>query len=89
MAEDAFDGKAYARTLSGKPGVYRMLDQQGEILYVGKARHLKHRVSSYFRGSGQSAKTLAMLALTRSMEVTVVDTEIESLLLEYNLIKQH
>ena len=89
MAEDIFDGKAYARTLSGHPGVYRMLDQQGEILYVGKARHLNKRVSSYFRGSGQSAKTQAMLALTRSMEVTVVDTETEALLLEYNLIKQH
>jgi excinuclease ABC subunit C len=89
LAEESFDGKEYARALSGRPGVYRMLDQQGEILYVGKARNLKNRVSSYFRSSGQSAKTLAMLALTRSMEVTAVDTETEALLLEYNLIKQH
>jgi len=59
------------------------------VLYVGKARNLKNRVSSYFRGSGQSAKTMAMLNLTRSMEVTVTDTETEALLLEYNLIKQH
>ena len=89
MAEDTFDGKAYAGTLSGRPGVYRMLDEAGVVLYVGKARNLKNRVSSYFRGSGQSAKTMAMLNLTRSMEVTVTDTETEALLLEYNLIKQH
>ena len=89
MAEDTFDGKAYARSLSGRPGVYRMLDEAGDVLYVGKARNLKNRVSSYFRGSGQSAKTMAMLNLTRSMEVTVTDTETEALLLEYNLIKQH
>lgn len=89
MAEDRFDGKAYAGTLSGRPGVYRMLDEVGVVLYVGKARNLKNRVSSYFRGSGQSAKTMAMLNLTRSMEVTVTDTETEALLLEYNLIKQH
>lgn len=89
MAEDTFDGKAYARSLSGRPGVYRMLDEAGVVLYVGKARNLKNRVSSYFRGSGQSAKTMAMLNLTRSMEVTVTDTETEALLLEYNLIKQH
>lgn len=89
MAEDRFDGKAYAGTLSGRPGVYRMLDEAGVVLYVGKARNLKNRVSSYFRGSGQSAKTMAMLNLTRSMEVTVTDTETEALLLEYNLIKQH
>jgi len=66
-----------------------MLDEAGVVLYVGKARNLKNRVSSYFRGSGQSAKTMAMLNLTRSMEVTVTDTETEALLLEYNLIKQH
>jgi len=89
LAEDTFDGKAYARSLSGRPGVYRMLDGAGDVLYVGKARNLKNRVSSYFRGSGQSAKTMAMLNLTRSMEVTVTDTETEALLLEYNLIKQH
>jgi excinuclease ABC subunit C len=89
LAEDTFDGKAYAGTLSGRPGVYRMLDEAGVVLYVGKARNLKNRVSSYFRGSGQSAKTMAMLNLTRSMEVTVTDTETEALLLEYNLIKQH
>jgi excinuclease ABC subunit C len=89
VAEEMFDGKEFARSLGGRPGVYRMLDQQGEILYVGKARNLKNRVGSYFRGSGQSAKTRAMLALTRSMEVTAVDTETEALLLEYNLIKQH
>jgi excinuclease ABC subunit C len=89
LAEDRFDGKAYAGTLSGRPGVYRMLDEAGVVLYVGKARNLKNRVSSYFRGSGQSAKTMAMLNLTRSMEVTVTDTETEALLLEYNLIKQH
>lgn len=89
MTGDSFDGKQFARHLTGMPGVYRMLDAQGQVLYVGKARNLKNRVSSYFRSSGQSAKTRAMLALTRDMEVTVTDTETEALLLEYNLIKQH
>jgi excinuclease ABC subunit C len=84
-----FDIKTFLGSLPAKPGVYRMLDQAGGILYVGKARHLKNRVSSYFRGRGHADKTQAMLAQVASVEVTVTASETEALLLEYNLIKQH
>jgi excinuclease ABC subunit C len=66
-----------------------MLGEQGEILYVGKARNLKNRLSSYFTGKAQTAKTMAMVAQIAAVEVTVTATETEALLLEYNLIKQH
>jgi excinuclease ABC subunit C len=66
-----------------------MLDADGGILYVGKARHLKNRVSSYFHGRAHSDKTLALLNLVASLEVTVTASETEALLLEYNLIKRH
>jgi len=86
---DGFDGKGFARRLTQRPGVYRMLNAEGEILYVGKARNLAKRVASYFGRNEQSPKTRAMLRLVRDMEVTVTATETEALLLEYNLIKQH
>ena len=66
-----------------------MLDREGVILYVGKARHLKNRVTSYFRGRAHADRTQAMLAQVASVEVTVTASETEALLLEYNLIKQH
>jgi len=84
-----FDIKSFLAALPTKPGVYRMLDRDGGILYVGKARHLRNRVSSYFRGRGHADKTQAMLAQVASVEVTVTASETEALLLEYNLIKQH
>ena len=84
-----FDIKTFLASLPTKPGVYRMLDRDGGILYVGKARHLRNRVSSYFRGRGHADKTQAMLAQAASVEVTVTASETEALLLEYNLIKQH
>jgi excinuclease ABC subunit C len=84
-----FDAKSFLAALPAKPGVYRMLAADGAILYVGKARHLKNRVSSYFRGRGHSEKTQAMLAQVARVEVTVTASETEALLLEYNLIKQH
>jgi excinuclease ABC subunit C len=85
----AFDLPAFLKSLPTKPGIYRMLDVMGAILYVGKARHLKNRVTSYFRGRAHSDKTLALLAQVASVEVTVTASETEALLLEYNLIKQH
>jgi excinuclease ABC subunit C len=85
----AFDVKSFLASLPTKPGVYRMLDREGGILYVGKARHLKNRVTSYFRGRVHADKTQAMLAQVASVEVTVTASETEALLLEYNLIKQH
>ncbi len=84
-----FDSKAFLATLTTRPGVYRMLDAAGQILYVGKARNLRKRVASYFSAKPHSAKTMAMVAQIHSMEVTVTASEIEALLLECNLIKKH
>ena len=84
-----FDRKSFLASLPTKPGVYRMLDGEGKILYVGKARHLRHRVSSYFKGRAHGERTLAMVGQVGSVEVTVTASETEALLLEYNLIKQH
>ncbi len=84
----AFDHKAFLKTLTSCPGVYRMLDPAGNVLYVGKAGDLRKRVSSYFRKSGLSAKTQALMAQVVDIQVTVTHTEAEALLLESNLIKQ-
>jgi excinuclease ABC subunit C len=76
--------------LTHRPGVYRMLDAAGTVIYVGKARDLKRRVTSYFQGSrAHDAKTIAMLRGIAGIEVTVTRTEVEALMLEYNLIKEH
>lgn len=85
----AFDAQSFVAALSTHPGVYRMLDANGEILYVGKARNLKNRVGSYFAGKPHSAKTMAMLQQVANIEVTVTASDTEALLLEYNLIKKH
>ena len=84
-----FDLQSFLTALPTKPGVYRMLDKDGEILYVGKARHLRNRVSSYFHGRVHADKTMAMLAQVARVEITVTASETEALLLEFNLIKQH
>lgn len=84
-----FDAKAFLKTLSTRPGVYRMLDADGTILYVGKAGSLRKRVASYFRSSGLSAKTRALVEQVADIGITVTHTEGEALLLESNLIKQH
>ncbi|MBU3031785.1 excinuclease ABC subunit UvrC [Paracoccus marinaquae] len=78
----------YLRTLDGSPGVYRMLDGQGAVLYVGKARDLRARVSNYARPSGHSARIARMIRETASMMFLTTRTETEALLLEQNLIKQ-
>ena len=84
-----FDSKAFVDSLPARPGVYRMLDAQGEILYVGKARSLRSRVASYFQPSNVQPKVQALIAKTASMEVTIANSDTEALLLEYNLIKKH
>ena len=86
---NTFDHKGFLATLTSRPGVYRMLDAQGGVLYVGKARNLKLRVGSYFRASGLSTKTLALVEKIAAMEVTVTNSETEALLLEQSLIKAH
>ncbi|MDY6814081.1 MAG: excinuclease ABC subunit UvrC [Pseudomonadota bacterium] len=72
-----------------RPGVYRMLDTRGQILYVGKARNLKSRVASYFRDDLADPKTRALVQRIAEVSVTVTHTEAEALLLESNLIKAH
>ena len=88
MTED-FDLQSFLKTLTHRPGVYRMLDEKHKVLYVGKARDLKKRVSTYFQKSVNEAKTAAMVAQVAKVEVTVTNTEAEALLLEHTLIKQH
>ncbi|MBD3803027.1 MAG: excinuclease ABC subunit UvrC [Thioclava sp.] len=78
----------YLKRLDGSPGVYRMLNAKGEVLYVGKARNLKARVSNYARPSGHSARIARMIFETASMMFLTTRTETEALLLEQNLIKQ-
>jgi excinuclease ABC subunit C len=78
----------YLRGLDGSPGVYRMLNAASEVLYVGKARNLKTRVSNYARPSGHSGRIARMIHETASMMFLTTRTELEALLLEQNLIKQ-
>ncbi len=84
-----FDPAAFAAGLTHRPGVYRMLDAAGRVIYAGKARDLKRRVASYFSGKATDAKTMALVRAVSGIEVTVTRTEAEALLLEYNLIKAH
>ena len=80
--------QAYLKSLDGSPGVYRMLNTKGEVLYVGKARNLRARVTNYARTAGHSARIAKMVFETASMMFLTTRTETEALLLEQNLIKQ-
>ncbi len=88
MSETAFDIEEFLKSLTKKPGVYRMIGAEGVVLYVGKARNLKSRVTSYFRASGLQARTMAMVARIEEIEITVTRSETEALLLEQSLIKE-
>jgi excinuclease ABC subunit C len=83
----AFDGKEFVRTLTTSPGVYRMLNAHGELLYVGKAGSLKKRVGSYFLKPRMEPRIAAMVSQIANIEVTLTRTEAEALLLESQLIK--
>jgi excinuclease ABC subunit C len=84
-----FDSKAFIKRLPSRPGVYRMFDEEEGILYVGKAKNLKNRVSSYFRSSALDSKTMALVSKIQKIETTVTGSETEALLLEQSLIKEY
>ena len=88
MAE-VFDSKAFLKTLTHRPGCYRMLNAEGDVLYVGKAKDLKKRVATYFGSKAHHPKTQALMNVTERVDFTVTQTELEALILEYNLIKLH
>jgi len=88
-AEMPFDPKSFVDSLPARPGVYRMLDAHGEVLYAGKARNLRSRVGSYFQPSNVQPKIQALISKTANMEVTITNSDTEALLLEFNLIKKH
>lgn len=83
-----FDSEHFLKTLTQKPGVYQMLDHRGVCIYVGKAKNLKKRVSSYFNKTDKDAKKKLMLSYVQQIEIVVTHTEGEALLLENQLIKK-
>lgn len=85
----AFDAQSLLKSMTQRPGIYQMMDAEGTVLYVGKAKNLKNRVGSYFRKSGLSTKTIALVKRIAQIDVTVTETETEALILEHNLIKQY
>ncbi|MEW6165991.1 MAG: excinuclease ABC subunit UvrC [Pseudomonadota bacterium] len=88
MADTPFDSKAFLATLTDAPGVYRMLAADGAVLYVGKAKHLRKRVASYFQKGGHSPRIALMLRQVAGMETTATRSEAEALILENTLIKK-
>lgn len=85
-----FDAKPFLKSLTTRPGVYCMQDENGQVIYVGKAKNLKNRVSSYFvKSKTDSPKTRVMVKQIENIEVTVTHTENEALILENNLIKSY
>ncbi|TDB44086.1 excinuclease ABC subunit UvrC [Photorhabdus khanii] len=84
---EQFDSKVFLKTVTSQPGVYRMYDTLGTVIYVGKAKDLKKRLSSYFRAQVASRKTESLVRSIAQIDVTVTHTETEALLLEHNYIK--
>ena len=87
--KDQFDIDAFLKQLTERPGVYRMINAKGVIIYVGKAKNLKRRVSSYFKKQHDEIKTAKMVTQIERVEVTVTDTDSEAFILENTLIKRH
>ena len=87
--EKSFDPQAFLKTVTHQPGVYRMYDATGVVIYVGKAKDLKKRLSSYFRTNVAGEKTRALVKNICNVDVTVTHTETEALILEHNYIKQY
>ncbi len=88
-ADPLFDPQDFLKTVPHKPGVYRMLGKAGEILYIGKAKDLRNRLASYFRGTIANSRIFSMVRQICKIEITLTATEAEALLLESNLIKQY
>ncbi|KMW74883.1 excinuclease ABC subunit C [Photorhabdus luminescens subsp. luminescens] len=84
---EQFDSKTFLQTVTSQPGVYRMYDASGTVIYVGKAKDLKKRLASYFRAQVASRKTESLVKNIVQIDVTVTHTETEALLLEHNYIK--
>lgn len=84
---EQFEPKAFLKTVTNQPGVYRMYDAGETVIYVGKAKDLKKRLASYFRENVGSRKTEQLVKQIASIDVTVTHTETEALLLEHNYIK--
>src|SRR5690606_37290885 len=89
MTGTPFDASAFLKAVTAKPGVYRMFDAEGQLLYVGKANNLKKRLASYFRKTGLSPKTAALLARIGLIDTTNTYNEAEALLHEQSLNKEH
>ncbi|UKJ07353.1 excinuclease ABC subunit UvrC [Solitalea lacus] len=88
--QDEFDYKKYLAKIPHKPGIYQYFDSASKLIYVGKAKDLRNRVASYFITDKQvNAKTRVLVSKIRDIKFTIVDSEIEALLLENNLIKEH
>lgn len=88
MESTVFDSENFLKHASTRPGVYRMYDAKTKILYVGKAKNLKKRITSYFRASGLDSKTILLVSKIHSIETTITNTETEALILEQTLIKE-
>ncbi|MGD8109234.1 excinuclease ABC subunit UvrC [Vibrio sp. TRT 17S01] len=86
---ETFDSVAFLKTVTNQPGVYRMYNTEAVVIYVGKAKDLKKRLSSYFRKNVDSEKTRALVSNIAKIDVTVTHTETEALILEHNYIKQY
>ena len=87
--DTAFDVAAFMKTVTTRPGVYRMFNAQDDIIYVGKASNLKNRLSSYFQKTLDNRKTAALVSHIANVQTTVTSSAAEALLLEQNLIKEH
>lgn len=88
-ANELFDASTFLKTLTSQPGVYQMYNSENELLYIGKAKNLKKRVSSYFQKQAHSPKTMALVKRIHNIQITVTPSEAEALVLEHNLIKRH
>ncbi|PQJ54421.1 excinuclease ABC subunit UvrC [Psychrosphaera saromensis] len=89
MNTPSFDHQSFLKSVTSKPGVYRMYDDSSTVIYVGKAKNLKNRLASYFRKEVNSTKTKALVAQIVTIEITVTGSETEALILENNLIKEY